>query len=200
LNKLKARLVARGFSQTYSVDYENIFALTVKFNILQVFLAIVALKNLECHQVNVNNVFMKSFLKKTIYMTLPPEVNVAPDHVLHILRSLYGLKQAAQDWHEQCVTKLLKLSFHQSKADLCLLLHSIKRIMLLLYVNNIVMTSANLPHILWFKQALAGVFEVKDLGETQKILSIQVTHNHKMRTLHLDQTHYVNKILKDLHM
>ncbi len=49
LNKLKARLVARGFSQTYDVYYENIFALTVKFNTLQVFLTIITLKNLECH-------------------------------------------------------------------------------------------------------------------------------------------------------
>jgi len=164
--------VARGFSQTYNVDYKNIFALTVKFNTLQVFLTIIALKNLECHQVNVNNIFMKFFLKKTIYITSFSKVNVASNCVLHILHSLYDLKQVTQNWHEQCVTKLLKLSFHQSKTDLCLLLHSIKRIMLLLYVNNIVMTSANLSHILWFKQALVNMFKVKNLRETQKILDI----------------------------
>ncbi len=164
--------MARGFSQTYNVDYKNIFALTVKFNTLQVFLTIIALKNLECHQVNVNNIFMKFFLKKTIYITSFSKVNVASNCVLHILHSLYDLKQVTQNWHEQCVTKLLKLSFHQSKTDLCLLLHSIKRIMLLLYVNNIVMTSANLSHILWFKQALVNMFKVKNLRETQKILDI----------------------------
>ncbi len=49
LDKLKTRLVARDFSQTYSVDYKNIFALTIKFNTLWVFLTIIALKNLECH-------------------------------------------------------------------------------------------------------------------------------------------------------
>ena len=49
LNKFKIRLVTRGFSQTYSVDYKNIFILIIKFNILQVFLTIVALKNQECH-------------------------------------------------------------------------------------------------------------------------------------------------------
>ncbi len=172
LNKLKTRLVTRDFSQTYNVDYKNIFILTIKFNILQVFLTIVALKNLECHQVNVNNIFTEFFLKKTIYMTSFSEVNIASSYVLHILCSLYGLKQVTQNWHEQCIIKLLKLNFHQSKTDLCLLLHSIKRIMLLLYVNNIVVTSANLLHILWFKQALANMFKVKNLRKTQKILSI----------------------------
>jgi len=139
---------------------------------LWVFLTIIILKNLECHQVNVNNIFMKFFLKKTIYIALSSEVNVTSNYILHILHSLYDLKQVTQNWHEQCVIKLLKLSFHQSKTDLCLLLHSIKRIMLLLYVNNIVMTSINLSHILWFKQALMNVFKVKNLRETQKILSI----------------------------
>ncbi len=149
---------------------------------------------------NVNNIFTEFFLKKTIYITLFSEINVASNYILHILCSLYDLKQAAQNWHEQCIIKLLKLSFHQSKTDLCLLLHSIKRIMLLLYINNIVMTSANLSHIFWFKQALADMFKVKNLRKTQKILSIQVIHNCKMRTLHLNQTYYVNKILKNLHM
>jgi len=89
--------VTRDFSQTYNVDYENIFTLTVKFNTLQVFLTIIALKNLECHQVNVNNIFTEFFLKKTIYITLSSEVNVASNYVLHILHSLYDLKQAAQN-------------------------------------------------------------------------------------------------------
>ena len=112
LNKLKARLVTRDFSQTYSVDYKNIFALIIKFNTLWVFLTIVALKNLECHQVNVNNIFTEFFLKKTIYITFFSEINVTSNYVLHILCSLYDLKQVTQNWHEQCVIKLLKLNFH----------------------------------------------------------------------------------------
>jgi len=44
------------------------------------------------------------------------------------------------------------------------------------------------------------MFKVKNLRETQKILDIQVIHNYKMRTLHLNQIHYINKILKNLHM
>ena len=92
LNKLKTRLVTRDFSQTYNVNYKNIFTLTIKFNILQIFLTIVALKNLECHQVNVNNIFTEFFLKKTIYITFFSEVNVTSNCVLHILHSLYSLK------------------------------------------------------------------------------------------------------------
>ncbi len=89
--------MARDFSQIYNVNYKNIFALIVKFNTLQVFLTIIVLKNLECHQVNINNVFTKFFLKKTIYITFSSEVNITSNHVLHILHSLYDLKQVTQN-------------------------------------------------------------------------------------------------------
>ena len=49
LNKFKARLVIRKFSQMYNIDYTNIFASIVKFDILRLFLIIVTLKDLKCH-------------------------------------------------------------------------------------------------------------------------------------------------------
>ena len=85
LDKLKARVVARGFSQMHSIDYEDIFAPTVKFDTLRVFLALVALENLECHQVDVNNAFTEFFLKETIYMAPPPGVEVALSCALCIM-------------------------------------------------------------------------------------------------------------------
>ena len=81
----------------YEIDYEDTFVSTVRFDTLRLFLAIVALKNLECHQVNVNNVFIEFFLKKTIYMFSSSSVKVASERVLRILRSLYDLKQVARD-------------------------------------------------------------------------------------------------------
>ena len=53
----------------YSIDYEDIFTSTVKYDTFQVFIVLIALENLKCHQVDVNNVFTESFLKEIIYMT-----------------------------------------------------------------------------------------------------------------------------------
>ena len=75
----------------YDVDYKNIFVLTVKFDTLWIFLIIIALENLECHQMNVNNVF-KFFFKKIIYIAVFPKVNVAFNCILYILHNLYNLK------------------------------------------------------------------------------------------------------------
>ncbi len=48
-NKLKTRLVIRDFFQIHEVDYENTFASIIKFDTLQVFLAIATMKDLELH-------------------------------------------------------------------------------------------------------------------------------------------------------
>ncbi len=89
--------MTREFLQIYNINYKNIFALIMKFNTLCVFLTLVALKDLEYHQINVNNVFIESFLKKTIYITLFFKVITIFNCILHILHSLYDLKQAIKD-------------------------------------------------------------------------------------------------------
>ncbi len=44
------------------------------------------------------------------------------------------------------------------------------------------------------------MFKIKNLRKIQKILNILIIYNFKMRTLHLNQTHYINKILKNLYI
>jgi hypothetical protein len=48
IERFKARLVARGFSQAYGLDYDKTFVPTVRMDTLWLFLAIVAFENLEC--------------------------------------------------------------------------------------------------------------------------------------------------------
>ena len=141
LDKLKARLMARGFSQVYSVDFEGTFASTFQFDTLCLFLAIIALKDLECHMININNAFTELILKEDIYMAPLSGVDISSGKAFWVLQSLYGLKQAARDWHEKCITEMIKLSFQQCAADPCLLIHYQKGIMVLLYVDDILIAS-----------------------------------------------------------
>ena len=153
----------REFLQMYNINYKDIFTLTVKFNTLYVFLTLVVLKDLKYHQININNVFIESFLKKTIYITLSFKVITISNYILHILHSLYDLKQAIRDWHKQCIIKFLQLNFYQSSMNSYLLIYTVKNIMLLLYINNIIIISSNLSNILWFKKSLRSLFKIKNL-------------------------------------
>ena len=163
-------------------------------------MALVALEDLECYQVNVNNVFTKSFLKKTIYIASSFKVKITQEQVLHILCSLYSLKQVTRDWHWWCADELIKMKLHASDADVCLFIHSKRDIMFLLYVNNIVLAAKSLAAVKWFKNSLVTVFKIKNLRKTQKILNIQIIHDCNQKTLHMNQSHYVNKILRNIHI
>ena len=70
MQRFKARLIARGFSQIYDIDYDETFALTVRINTLRAMLTLITIKNLETKQVDVNNVFIESTLKHLIYMNI----------------------------------------------------------------------------------------------------------------------------------
>ncbi len=49
LKKFKAKLITKDFTQIFEINYKDIFVSIVKFNILQMFLVIVMLKNLKCY-------------------------------------------------------------------------------------------------------------------------------------------------------
>ena len=69
VKRFKAWLVAKGFNQRHGVDYKKTFALMIETDSLRFFLAIVAIYDFECHQVDVNNAFTNSYLQYKIYMT-----------------------------------------------------------------------------------------------------------------------------------
>ena len=133
-----------------------------------------------------NNAFTKSTLLKDIFMILPLGVKILPNMVLKILRSLYRLKQAIRDWNKLYVSKLKQIGFQQLEVDLCLLIHNKKRIIILIYVDNIPIAIPKLQDVLWFKRELAKFFKIKDLREPKKILGIRITRYREQGTLKLD--------------
>ena len=183
LEKFKARLVARGFTQKYGIDYKDTFAPTVRSDTLRAVLAKVAMENLECHQVDVNNAFTQSTLKDVIYMTAPEGVNVAPGRVLQILQSLYGLKQSAREWNSRCTNELTKLGFIQCSSDPCLFTQPKKGVIIFMHVDDLVIASKMTKEINWFKKEFNAAVSIKDLGEVSKVLGIRVTRDRKNRTL-----------------
>jgi hypothetical protein len=92
IERFKARLVVRGFSQVYREDYTKTFAPTVWMDTLWIFLAIVAAKDLKCCHYDIKNAFIESKLQEKIYLLKLDGVLVRFGYALRILQSLYGLK------------------------------------------------------------------------------------------------------------
>jgi len=198
VERFKARLVARGFTQVHGIDYSETFAPTARMDTLRLILATVAKEDLECYHFDIKNAFTESHLKEDIYFQPPLNVGLLPGRVWKALRSLYGLKQAARNWNKLMVEELLKWGFVQSLADPCLFTHEKRGIKLLLYVDDLAVAAKTVAEIKWFEKVLllpTGRFNGKNLGEISKILGARVTRDRKSRTLYLDQEQYLTSVL-----
>jgi hypothetical protein len=195
IERFKARLVVRGFSQVLGKDYNETFAPTVHLDTLRMFLVIVAKEDLECSHFDIKNAFTESHLKEEIYLVPPQGIQVQKGHVLHALRSLYGLIQAERDWSLLLKSELLKMDFVQSLADPCLYTCKERSIMLLVYVDDIVAASRDAVQIEWFYDQLSSRFNTKNLEEISKILGIRIIRDRKSCTLTMDQEEYLDAML-----
>ncbi|POS86239.1 hypothetical protein EPUL_001447 [Erysiphe pulchra] len=106
--RFKARLVARGFTQQYGIDYTETFAPTVQMAIMRAFLSIIAAEDLECWQFDIKNAFTESKMKEVVYLKPPKGVQVTKGKSLRVLRSPYGLRQSARDWNSLLPSEMIK--------------------------------------------------------------------------------------------
>ena len=68
IRRFKARLVGRGFTQIFSVDYDDTYAPVAKLASLRIILTIAAAEDLELEQMDVVAAFWAEKLDTEIYM------------------------------------------------------------------------------------------------------------------------------------
>jgi hypothetical protein len=71
IQKLKARLVAMGFTQAHGIDYDKVFAPTLHQETFCLVCSILANKKWKARQVNFKTAFLNSRLAKPVYMEQP---------------------------------------------------------------------------------------------------------------------------------
>lgn len=97
ITRYKARFVARGFSQKYGEDYDEVFAPVVLHTTARILLSVAAQRNMLVHHLDVGTAFLNGKLNETIYMQQPEGFQCDDASKVCLLRkSIYGLKQAAR--------------------------------------------------------------------------------------------------------
>ncbi|KAL6293121.1 hypothetical protein ACE6H2_001263 [Prunus campanulata] len=192
VSRHKAQLVAKGFHQEAGLDYDETFSLVVKHSTVRLVLALAAQFHWTIKQLDVKNAFLHGILHEEVYMQQPPGFTDSkqPHHVCRLLKSLYGLKQAPRAWNERFTTHLLTLGFVQSLADTSLFVLASSRdlIILLLYVDDIILTGNNMLLIQQTITALGREFDMKDLGKLTYFLGLQVQYTSA--GIHVNQSKY----------
>ncbi|MCO5606885.1 hypothetical protein L7F22_061076 [Adiantum nelumboides] len=72
VDRYKARLVARGFTQQEGVDYFDTYLLVLGMTAFWVLIALAAKFNLLLHHLDIKTAFLHGFLQELIYMLQPP--------------------------------------------------------------------------------------------------------------------------------
>ncbi|KAL4035483.1 hypothetical protein IC575_004176 [Cucumis melo] len=173
----KARLVAKGYFQEYGIDYEETFAPVAEMTYVRSLLAVAAAKQWPLLQMDVKNAFLNGTLSEEVYMKPPPGTSSPLHKVCLLRRALYDLKQAPRAWFATFSSTITQLGFTSSPHDTALFTRHTPQgiVLLLLYVDDMIITG-NDPHAISDLQHYLGQhFEMKDLGSLNYFLGLEVS-------------------------
>ena len=93
---------------------------------------------------------------------------------------MYGLKQSPRTWFKQFSTTLNQAGYNQGQVDRTLFIKHVvdgRKTILIVYVDDIIITGDNIQEIEELKGQLQQVFEMKDLGQLRYFLGMEVAKN-----------------------
>ena len=128
------------------------------------------------------DVFLNGELSEEVYMKLPLGYSHPlgfPHRVFRQRRALYGLKQPPQAWFAKIDSTISQHGFSDSSFDTSLFLrrsgHGVT--ILLLYVDDMIITGDDMQGIQDLKHFLGHQFEMKDLGPLNYFLGLEVSYS-----------------------
>jgi len=154
----KAKLVARGFTQTFGVDYNETFAPVAKFVSIRCILALAAIKDMEIHQMDVKTAFLNGDLEEEIYMEQPEGFTQEGEHlVCKFHKSLYGLKQSLRAWNQKLDAFLKSIKFVRSDVNFSVYVTQVGdvKFFIVVYVDDFILVCNNKDKLLQVKEELS---------------------------------------------
>ena len=144
---------------------------------------------------DVKNTFLNGDLNEEVYMDAPPGMKIPKNKVLRLRKALYGLKQAHKAWHDRFNNVMTENGFSSCYTDTALFVKKSDAgiVILLLYVDDMLITGDDTKGIKSIKSILTSKFEMSDLGFLTYFLGIEVAYSQ--RGYFLSQTKLACEIL-----
>ena len=199
VGKYKARYVAKIFTHVEELDYFETFALSFKPEKFRILLQLSAKQGHVMHQFDVKMAFLHSPIEEEGYLEQPPEVvkqrSDGRKLVCWLNKSIYGLKQSANNWYKELANFLLRQGFTRSRNEHCLFARAEKEghIFILFWVDNIIIASGSMREIADVKKALEPTFVMENRGILHWFLGLRIRREEGKVTV--DQERYKETML-----
>ena len=120
VERYKARLIAKGFTQVHGIDYYDTWAPVAKLGSIQFLLAITMQHGWPINMFDFHSTFLNGELDsdEEVFMEQPQGYEES-DKKRYVckFKSLYGLKQAGRKWYNALCRALAKIGFKRSEAN-----------------------------------------------------------------------------------
>ncbi|KAL0309234.1 UNVERIFIED_CONTAM: Retrovirus-related Pol polyprotein from transposon RE2 [Sesamum radiatum] len=200
IERYKAHLVAKGFTQTYGVDYFETFSPVARLNSIRVLFSLAVNLNWPMYQMDIKNAFLYGDLNETVYMEQPPGYVTQGEKqrmVCKLKKAIYGLKQSPRARFDKFSRIIGEFGFLRCQADHSVFAQTTKTgmIVLAVYVDDILITGSDSDRIEEAKTYLQKHFVTKDLGRPRYFLGIEIAHSK--HGVSLSQRKYACDLLQE---
>ena len=197
ITRYKARFVVQGFSQIPGIDYSDTFSPTVRLDTLRMLLHLAACFGWHRAQDDVKGAFLHSEVDHDIYIKQPQGFDDGTGRVGHLLRSLYGLKQASRLWNQYMHAKLIGLGWEQLQTDNAVYCHRSSEGMafIAIHVDNFLSFAESEKRLRELQKELHLTFEMKE-EDPGWVMGFHITEDRASQRIKINHSLYIETILR----
>ena len=176
-------------------------------------MSIATVEDLEVQQADVDTAFLYGTMDEDVYINQPTgfiEQGKA-DWVCHLLKSLYGTKQAARQWYQKVNGTMTKNGFTECKTDTCVYtrINGQEFSIVALYVDDVFIASRTMDGVKAILKMLKEDYSIKELKiyaddavlihqDNQGAIALAKNSVFHQRTKHIDlRYHFIRERVED---
>ncbi|KAF2349911.1 Reverse transcriptase RNA-dependent DNA polymerase [Trinorchestia longiramus] len=201
---LKARYVAKGYSQVADVDFTETFSPTARLTSVRMLMDIAVQRSYIVHQMDVCTAYLHAKIDCNIFVEQPEGLIELDKNgkklVYKLKKSLYGLKQSGRNCNNLLHQFLVEQNFVQLLSDTSIYVRESNsgKVIIIVWVDDLILASSNAVVLREVKRFLSNRFKMKDLGPISCFLGIEFVM--KQDSIEMKQSKNVEKILSKFRM
>ena len=198
LDKYKVRLVARGFTQIFGIDYSESFSPTPSLTTVKIILILALHYGLKVHAIDVAGAFLNAEIKEDIIIEFPDGITLDGCKYAKLQKSLYGLHQAGRDWHEMSdrIIKSFDSRIKQSQTDPCLyyILTDELKFFMSVHVDDYTIVCSDDKYYKQLVQHFKKFVDIEEKGVPKIILQMGIKWGPNMESVSFSQKRQIVKL------